>query len=375
MRILHIPNYYNPHIGGIEQVCEDVVNSLKINQDIEQKVICFKDAPKTTIDTVNDIEVIRCGCQTKVASQSISLGYGKTLKKVMNSFKPEIIIFHYPNPFVARLLLKYKKRDFKLILYWHLDITKQKLLGKLFNGQTIKLLKRANKVVCTSPNYLEGSKYLPSFKDKTIVIPNCVSQEKLLPTTEAQRLKANEIKENNQGKIICFALGRHVEYKGLKYLVEASKYLDDSFKIYIGGKGPLTKDLMNQAKGDNKIEFLGRVSDDDVVSYIEACDILCFPSITKNEAFGIFLAEGMARSKPAVTFTIDGSGVNYVSLNNVTGLEAPNCDSKAYADLMIKLANDANMREEFGKNARMRVIDNFTFDKFSITINELIKNI
>lgn len=375
MKILHIPNYYNPHIGGIEQVCEDVVNSLKINNNIEQKVICFKDAPKTSIDTVNDIEVIRCGCQTKVASQSISLGYGKELKKLMNSYQPNIVIFHYPNPFVARLLLKYKKRHFKLILYWHLDITKQKLLGKLFNGQTIKLLKRADKVVCTSPNYLEGSKYLPSFKDKTIVIPNCVSKEKLEPMTETQSSKCNEIKSLNEGKTICFALGRHVEYKGLKYLVEASKYLDDSFKIYIGGKGPLTEDLMNQAKGDNKIEFLGRVSDDDVVSYIEACDILCFPSITKNEAFGIFLAEGMLRAKPAVTFTIDGSGVNYVNLNNVTGLEAPNCDSKAYAEAMVKLANDSSLREELGNNARTRVLENFTFDKFSDTINELINNI
>lgn len=29
MKILHIPNYYNPHIGGIETVAEDIVNSLK----------------------------------------------------------------------------------------------------------------------------------------------------------------------------------------------------------------------------------------------------------------------------------------------------------------------------------------------------------
>ena len=45
--------------------------------------------------------------------------------------------------------------------------------------------------------------------------------------------------------------------------------------------------------------------------------IFCFPSITRNEAFGIALAEAMYCGKPAVTFTIEGSGVNFVSLDGV----------------------------------------------------------
>ena len=34
---------------------------------------------------------------------------------------------------------------------------------------------------------------------------------------------------------------------------------------------------------------------------------------------------------PAVTFTIPGSGVNWVSLNGETGIEVPNGDDKAFA--------------------------------------------
>ena len=62
-----------------------------------------------------------------------------------------------------------------------------------------------------------------------------------------------------------------------------------------------------------------------------ACDVFCFPSVTKNEAFGIALAEGMYFGKPAVTFTIPGSGVNYVNLDGVTGIECKNADCKDYA--------------------------------------------
>ena len=36
--------------------------------------------------------------------------------------KPDVVIFHYPNPFVASWLLRYITDECKLIIYWHLDI-------------------------------------------------------------------------------------------------------------------------------------------------------------------------------------------------------------------------------------------------------------
>ena len=90
MRILHIPNYYNPHIGGIETVAEDIVNSLKDKH--EQRVICFKDSKGTVTENVNGVLVTRVSCIAKVASQSIAPGYKKELKRIMNEFKPDIVI-------------------------------------------------------------------------------------------------------------------------------------------------------------------------------------------------------------------------------------------------------------------------------------------
>ena len=78
------------------------------------------------------------------------------------------------------------------------------------------------------------------------------------------------------------------------------------FRVIIAGKGELTESLKAKAKNDQKIEFIGLISDFEKRAYLHACDIFCFPSITKNEAFGIALAEGMYFGKPAVTFTIAG---------------------------------------------------------------------
>ena len=73
---------------------------------------------------------------------------------------------------------------------------------------------------------------------------------------------------------------------------------------------------------------------------------------------------------PAVTFTIPGSGVNYVSINGETGIEVPNRDVKAYADAMTKLADDRELRDKYGKAAKKRVVDNFLDSDFAENIRK-----
>jgi len=374
MKILHFACYYSPHIGGIEQVAQDVVSA--IGNEYEQRVICFNHKKHNETDIVDGIKVVRAGCFAKIASQQISFSFKKLLKRQFKEFKPDLLIFHYPNPFAAHYILKMLKKfkNCKLILYWHLDITKQKLLGKLFNGQTQKLLKRAEKVVATSPNYIEGSKFLPDFINKCVVVPNCVNSSRLNIMPEDVQ-KAEQIKHKNCGKIICFAIGRHVPYKGMEYLIRASKLLSGDFKIIIGGEGPLTESLKSLSEGDEKVEFIGKVDNSALRAYILACDIFCFPSITKNEAFGIALAEAMSYSKPSVTFTIEGSGVNYVSVGGETGIEVENCNVEKYARAIEMLASDSVLRDNYGAEAKKRVELLFTDKKFKNNIKNLINGI
>ncbi|MEG9429311.1 MAG: glycosyltransferase [Christensenellaceae bacterium] len=369
MKLLQISNYYYPHIGGIEQVARDISDSVQC----ERKVFCFNSGKNSVIDTVDGVEVVRAGCFAKIASQSLSFRYGKMLKKTFAAFKPDLVIFHYPNPFAAHFLLKILKKypDCKLIVYWHLDIVKQKFLKLFFNGQNKRLLIRADKVVCTSPNYLKYSPWLSPMEDKCVVIPNCLNLKNLSDCDLSD--KTDEIKSVAANKKICFAIGRHIPYKGMEYLVKASRYLPDDYKIYIAGQGPLTERLKELAAEDEKITFLGKISEEDKIAYYKACDIFCFPSVTKNEAFGIALAEAMSFGKPAVTFTIEGSGVNYVSLSGVTGIEVENGNSEKFAGAIKTLGENQELAEKYGAAAKKRVEENFTFEKFKENINNLIK--
>lgn len=371
-KVLHISKYYYPFRGGTEQTAQDCVNSLMGRY--EQKVFCFNDGKEDHIDNVDGIEVIRTGCIAKVASQSLSLSYGKLLNQTIRSYSPDIIIFHYPNPFAALFLLRWIPKSCKLVVYWHLDIVKQKILKRLFNGQNKRLIQRANILISTSPAYIECSPWLKRARNKCVAIPSCINEKRLALNPEVIET-ARKIRNDYSDKIICFAVGRHTEYKGFQYLIQAAHLLDDNFRVFIAGRGEETENLKAEAGEDQKIVFLGPVRDDELKAYYVAMDIFCFPSITKNEAFGLALAEGMYFGKPAVTFTIPGSGVNYVCINGENGLEVPNRDVEQYAAALKKLAANEKMRKQMGAAGKKRVEEHFLFKQYQLNICNLVDSL
>lgn len=384
-KVLQISNYYYPNIGGIEQVARDISNALKDDPDFEQKVICFNEdsadgdhvchRDETIHDIVDGVEIIKCGCFAKKASQSLSLTFGRELRRLMNEFDPDVVIFHYPNPFQAYYLLKYKKRDFRLALYWHLDITKQKLLKHLFYHQNLALIDRMQCVIGATPMHVDTSEFTKQFGSKKKVLPYMIDTSKLILSDEEKAL-SEKIRNRYGDSVTGFFIGRHVPYKGLKYLVEASRELKgENVKFLIAGEGELTEELREQAKGDDKVVFLGRISDSEKRAYYNACDFISFPSVTRNEGFGLALAEGMYYGKPAVTFYIYGSGVNYVNLDGVTGIECPNADSHAFAEAVRTLAADPELRHKMGEAARKRVEENFTPEQFRRNIKSFINSL
>ena len=371
-RILVISNYYYPHIGGIEQVARDIANSL--SEDDLVMVICFSEDNTDKNEVIDGVEVVKCGAQMKVSSQSLSVSFGRRLKEVFHSFQPDTVIFEYPNPFEAHYLLRYLPSETKLILHWQLDIVKQKFLKLFFEGQTDRLLKRADAVIATSPNYIEGSPYLQRYREKITVFPNCIREERVSCTPEIEA-RAKQIRQNYAGKHLCFAAGRHVPYKGMSYLVQAARYLNEDYAVVIAGSGPLSEQLKQEAEGIPIVQFVGRISDEELRAYYLACDVFCFPSVTKNEAFGLAMGEAMRFQKPCVTFHIPGSGVNYVSLNGVTGLEVENGRADRYAEAIKTICEDEELAHRYGLAAKERAKTLLSYDGFRQNMKNLVRSV
>jgi glycosyltransferase involved in cell wall biosynthesis len=193
------------------------------------------------------------------------------------------------------------------------------------------------------------------------VIENIISTEILDISTEADKEQIQALKEKYGNKKIVFTFGRHVHYKGFKYLITAEQYIDKSSEIVIGGTGPITEEL-KQMTDSKRIHFVGRIPDNELKYYLHAADVFVFPSIHKGEAFGLALAQAMYCSTPAVTFIISESGVNYVNLNKITGLEVENQNTHKLAEAINQLLIDEKLRRELGNNAHQRVVENFTMD-------------
>ena len=107
-----------------------------------------------------------------------------------------------------------------------------------------------------------------------------------------------------EGPTVLF-VGRHEPRKGLDVLLAAMTDLPASTRLWIAGDGPDTDRLRARVAGDARIEWLGRISDDEKASRMRAADVFCAPSL-RGESFGVVLLEAMAAATPVVASDLPG---------------------------------------------------------------------
>lgn len=350
-KVLHLSKFYYPYTGGIEEVCRLLIEGMP---QYEQRVLCFNDTNQTVVERIGQVEITRSSAIFQCSSQHISFSLFFQLRKTLKEFRPDIVHVHLPNPLVYPYLLALLPTQTRLVLHWHSDIVEQRLLYTLVRPFEQALLRRADRVVATSERYLLGSQPLSAFRKKCVVIPCPVDTTRLTLTSQTETLAA-EIRAQQDNRPLIFFMGRHVTYKGIELLIQAARYVKTDARFLIAGSGPLTPRLKALAADCENIVFLGRIDEQEVTAYFRAASVFAFPSITKNEAFGVVLGEAMYCSLPPVTFTIDHSGVNWVSLADVTGLEIENSNVRAYAAAIDRLLTDEPLRSRFAQAAHNRV--------------------
>lgn len=369
--LLHLSKYYYPVLGGIENTAKQLVDGLS---EYENVVICFSSDSNNYTDTIDNVKIYRVAVQYSLASQDIAFGYGKIVRDVIDKYRPDYIHVHCPNPFIYPYILRYAPSTTKILLHWHSDILGKGFLYLVIKPLETRLLKRANCILATSPNYAENSEAIAPYRSKIKVLQSAIRSHHLELTPDVEN-RMKEIKRNYLGKKIIFIFGRHVPYKGIDLLIASEKYIKSDVVVLIGGSGPITAKLKELAKGRDRIHFLGRLSDEDLTAHLWAADVLGFASNTKAEAFGLALAEGMFCKCVPITFAIPGSGVNWVSLKDETGLEVELGNVEKYAESIDKVLSDDNLRSTLSEAARQRVLQMFTVEKMIAKAKEIYKEL
>ena len=364
--ILHISKYYYPDLGGIETVAMYLAEGMTAYRNV---VLCFATDGMYSEEDIHGVRVYRVPVNLSFMSQDVAFSYRKILCQVLQQERPDAVHVHCPNPFVYPLVCMCVSKETKVVLHWHSDILAKGLMYHLVKPFETAILRRADIIISTSPNYIPDSKPLQRFIDKVRVAQNGLINERF-DLQEGDEEKIREIRERYKGKKIIFNCGRHIPYKGLDNLIKADAYIKSDCVILIGGKGPIDKELKAIPCSD-RVHFLGRLLDDTLRQYLYAADIFAFPSNTKAEAFGVALAEAMYCCCAPVSYVIKGSGVNWVSIDKETGIVVPLNDIKAFAQAIDTLAIDDDLRLRYAEAARQRTVDNFTKQKAVAVMSEI----
>lgn len=368
IKVLQVNKLYSPHIGGVEKVVQDIAEGLK--DKVDMKVLVCSNKGKAAVDRINGVEVNRAGSFGIYFSMPLSFSFFTRLREL--SSDRDILHFHMPFPLgdAAYFLSGFKG---KVVVWWHSDIVRQKVLMKFYKPLMNKFLERADRIIVATEGHINGSSYLAPYREKCVIIPFGLDVSSFEDKTN--RKNGSSILKAGQTKKILF-IGRLIYYKGVDVLLQAFSKVHGA-QLYIAGDGPLKEQLKAQAIDlgiAENVHFLGHQSDEDIKALLNDCDMFVLPSVANSEAFGLVQIEAMACSKPVINTSLP-TGVPYVSIHGQTGLTVPPGDAESLAAAMQRLIDNDDERVQMGLRAKERAMQCFTIDKMLDSVYKLYHDI
>ncbi len=357
MNVVHIGKYYWPYSRGIETylrlLCEHTNN--RVNLD----VLVSNTSCHTVSESFNNVRVTRLARIAELASTSFCLSLPTALRKL----KPDIVHVHLPNPW-AELCYFLAGCPGKLVVSFHSDIIRQRLLLQAHKPLHRAFLRRAAAVIAATPNHISCSPFLSRLDPSRLhVIPYGIDVD-AFKATDSINARAAELRAQYRSPLILY-VGHLVYYKGLNILLKALRSTD-AFLV-IAGTGPLLNSLQAQTASlglADRVSFPGSVDQDTLVALLHACDVFCLPSTFRSEAFGIVQLEAFAAGKPVVSTNLP-SGVPWVNEHMTSGMVVPPGDPPALAEALNRLLADDELRLRLGRQAYDRVRSRFTASRMA----------
>jgi glycosyltransferase involved in cell wall biosynthesis len=151
-------------------------------------------------------------------------------------------------------------------------------------------------------------------------------------------------------------------FKGVDVMIQAASRLGrNDWKLSIVGEGDRKasyQKLCQDLDIAKQVEFLGAISDAELIRRYQAADCFILPSINRNEAFGIVLIEAMACGLPVIAS--DLPGVRSVFRPGQEGLYCRPGDVESLRSAMEQMISSQTMRERLGRAARAWTIERYS---------------
>jgi phosphatidylinositol alpha-1,6-mannosyltransferase len=252
------------------------------------------------------------------------------------------------------------------------------------------ILRRADKILCAN-NYVAvlAAAFYPAGRAKMKVVnPGVAGLETVAPVPSAPAavsaarppaVTKPPVKYDLDGREVLLSVGRLVKRKGFDMTIAAIAEMTEAERknllYFIAGSGPdeaYLKSLVPAGLQD-KIIFLGGVSEADKWSWLERADIFVMPARDMDgdiEGFGIVYLEANLAGKPVIAGASGGVRDAVTDGDNGLLVDPENVDSIKTA--IIRLAADADLRAQLGRRGQERAKREFNWPQQSRKIADII---
>jgi len=321
---------------------------------------------------------------------------------ILGLFRHEIYIF-----ILVFLAIARRKQRFDIIYRRHTVLNIEYLLAKLFGIPSVKEVNgiipdelrvtkwgdrvslwvvdrierfnmpKADKIIVVTAELkevLHNQYKVP--QNKIVVIENGANTDLFKPmdTLEA-RTKLNL---NQSGHYVCF-VGSLVQWQGVEYLIRAAPLILESYpdtRFLIVGDGPMKQELIELAEQvgvSNRMIFTGMVPYQKIPLYINTSDVCVLPKKPMGSGYSpLKLCEYMACGKPVAATRTDSFEI--LEEFNTGVLMNPENPSE-FAQAIIKLLQNLELRVHMGENGRKYVVENQSWESVAKKVEEVCSEV
>lgn len=346
MKVAHVfKDFWPPLAAGITRYIADVADeTARRGWDVEVHVAGVRVSRRDVLPS--GVVVHRHRELGRLLSSPLAPGLVREVRKL----DADIVHIHMPNP-LGELGAILTDSERPLVITFHAQLGRQKFLQPLYGPLQKRALDRAAAILVAS-DQLAAIPELQARADKVKVLPFGVSP----------RFAKSSPASTPSGALRVLFVGRLVYYKGLEVLLQAVSRME-GIVLTIVGDGPLRPELERTASDlglGESARFLGNVDDDALLHIYGDHDVFVLPSVSRAEAFGLAMAEGMANGLPAISTSL-GTATDWVNQDGESGFVVPPGDAAALADALTRL-KEPDVRDRLGAGARARIERLFSFD-------------
>ncbi|MFW6006866.1 MAG: glycosyltransferase [Bacillota bacterium] len=363
LKIAMFTNNYLPVIGGVPISIERLASGL---QKLGHEVYIF--APEyPDCQEEKQKEIIRCKLLFHTNTEGMILPvtniFSQKIEKKLQELDIDLIHCHHPFWMGKKGLSLAQKYKIPAVFTYHTRLEKYShflpdifFIKKLFENRISHLMiKRfANKCDAIFAPTDSTREYLRNVgvRKPIRVLPTGVDLQKYNNIKGKITSLRNKYVDNKE--LLLITVSRLSKEKNLYFLLQGIKYIkektDLKFKCLLIGDGSEKENLENYIRKhqlQDQVILTGAIDYQLVGKYYLIADIFIFASTSETQ--GLVLLEAMAGKTPVVA--VRSSGIDDIIKNQVNGYKTEE-DLEKWANKVIKLMENPDLREQFSKNAR-----------------------